>query len=312
MLLGTNNPLKYISFKQSIFFNLCFVLAVLFIYLYLYRKLMPADIESFNQKEPFELKVNDQIYDDTFIELYDSLHNVKKRCSNELFQVLKITQPSNNSVFLDIGSGTGYAVHELNQAGYTAYGLENSHLMISYSNNLYPNSHIEKGTALDSMAFDKSTFTHIMCNYFTIYQFGDKSTFFRNCYFWLKPNGYLVLHLVDKEKFTKMIPHDTHEEVSETNTHRIVENNTIFKDFKYTANVKIPKNKTNKNVEVIETFTESSTKHIRQNETHLTMESIDQILTCAQTNGFIIHAKVNMSNMNNDQNQYLYFLERTL
>ena len=37
---------------------------------------------------------------------------------------------------------------------------------------------------------------------YSIYEFQNKKQFFNNCYNWLKPNGYLIIHLVDREKFS--------------------------------------------------------------------------------------------------------------
>lgn len=304
---------KYIPFRNSIFFHACLILAILFIYIYFYRVTRPnKNIESFSQNQPFELKRDNDIYDETFIDMYDNLHQVEKRCSNELYQIIKITQPSSKSNILDIGSGTGYSVNELNEAGYKAYGLENSDKMIEYSNILYPDIHIEKGDVLDSMVFDKSSFTHIMCTYFTIYNIQDKEKFFRNCYFWLQPNGYLILHLVDRNNITKLIPHESFEEINTNYSHKVIENNTIFNDFKYKGNMKIPINENDNKVELVETFTDNESENIRQNETTLYIEPIDTILEYASSNGFIFHAKINMQNMNNDSNQYLYFFERPL
>ena len=306
-----NNITKYIVFQNSIFFKICVILAVLFIYIYIYRVTRPTfGIETFSQKEPFELKRESNIYDESFVEMYDSLHDVQTRSSNELYQIIKVTQPSTKSNILDIGSGTGFAVNELKEAGYNCYGLEKSDTMIEYSNQLYPDVHIEKGIAENSMLFDKSTFTHIMCTYFTIYNIEDKQKFFRNCYFWLQPNGYLILHLVDKENMNKLIPHETHDTSYETDLENVVQNTSVFNDFKYKGLLKMPHN-SNK-CELVETFTEHDSEHIRQNETTLYMEPLDTILNYATQNGFIFHAKINMKNMNEDKNQYLYFFERPL
>jgi len=295
------------------FLNVCFFLAVLFIYLYIYRILRPKNnLENFSNKESFELMVNENIYDNEYTDMYDNLHDVKKRCSNELVQITKITQPNNKSVILDVGSGTGYKVNELNEAGYKTYGIETSDSMISYCKKLYPSIHIEKNTVLDPMAFDKSTFTHILCTYFTIYELKDKKQFFRNCYFWLQPNGYLVLHLVDRNKMTKLIPHDTNVEEFNSSSNKTLENITVFNDFKYKGLLKIPTNESDNQVELIETFTNHETNSIRQNQLVYNMESIETILNYASQAGFIFHSKVNMTNMNEDNQQYLFFFERPL
>ena len=44
------------------------------------------------------------------------------------------------------------------------------------------------------------TLLHVTCLYFTIYYIKDKENF-SNCFYWLKPGGVLLLHLVDVNKF---------------------------------------------------------------------------------------------------------------
>jgi hypothetical protein len=59
-----------------------------------------------------------------------------------------------------------------------------------------------------------------------------------------------------------------------------------------------------------ETFVDKKTKHIRQNEQTLYMDTIENIEKMASSAGFIFHGKVNMKKCSNgDENQYLYILE---
>jgi hypothetical protein len=60
---------------------------------------------------------------------------------------------------------------------------------------------------------------------------------------------------------------------------------------------------------VKETFTDSVTKHVRQNELTLYMENKDNIVKMAQNNGFLAHALINLPN---DDYQYIYVFERLL
>ena len=50
-----------------------------------------------------------------------------------------------------------------------------------------------------------NSFSTITCFYFTIYYIKDKNTFLQNCYNWLMPGGYLVLHLVNRDKFDPIL-----------------------------------------------------------------------------------------------------------
>jgi SAM-dependent methyltransferase len=269
-------------------------------------------MEGFTQIEPFVLKQNNEIYDDFYSDIYDSLHNTKKRIQPELIEIIQMTEPStNNSVFLDVGSGTGNMVAELVEAGFDAYGIEKSNDMISCTKKQFPEIEIVHADVLDSMMFEKGTFTHILCTYFTIYNFKNKEKFFRNCYYWMKPNSYLILHLVHPQKFKQIIPFPNTEITIDDNSNsnsRILKNRAIFDDFEYNACYDIPNQDENHKCMCTEMFTDINTNHIRQNEQTLYMESIDYIINLASLNGFIIKGKSNMNN--GDSNQFLYILER--
>ena len=59
-----------------------------------------------------------------------------------------------------------------------------------------------------------------------------------------------------------------------------------------------------------EKFVDKETKHIRENENTLYMETIEDILKIASKSGFIIKGKIDMKKCNGDENQYLYIFER--
>jgi len=197
-ILTSNNP-KFFYYKLLLFIT---IIAVIY---YIYRASEPPkkSKENFTQDAPFLLKTNLDVYDQFYAEVYDGITEREKSCQRELYQIIKMTNPdTKNSVFLDIGSGTGCVVNELTQAGYTAYGVDQSEAMVDISEAKYPEIEIFQRNVTDAMCFDKGLFTHILCTNFTIYELKDKNIFFRNCYHWLKPNGYLVVHLVDREKFS--------------------------------------------------------------------------------------------------------------
>ncbi len=271
--------------------------------------------EGFHQKEPFVLKRNADVYDDFYTEIYDNLHDTKKRSQWELMKLLKYTVlDTRNSVILDVGSGTGYTVNELTSAGYKAYGIDNSKDMVKYAETTYPNIEVICENVENPLTFEKDTFTHVLCTHFTIYQMKNKEKFFKNCYHWMKPNGYLILHLVDRKRFNLTKPKFGDEiewkPLYDTTT-RVTKITMEYDDFKYTAGYNFPVNLEETNIVTkIETFKDKETSHIRQNEEVLYMEDIRPILNIANKCGFIFHAKVDMSDCNGDDNQYLYIMER--
>jgi SAM-dependent methyltransferase len=305
-ILTTTNP-NLISLKWTL------ILAIILLLLLIYRSLQPkTNSEGFQQKEPFVMKRNEDTMDMFYAELYDSLHDVSRRADSELIHIINTTSPSTNqSVFLDVGSGTGYVVNELAEAGYTAYGIDKSKAMVEYAQSMYPDIEVLNGDILEPMSFEKGTFTHVLCTYFTVYNFRDKKQFFRNCYHWMQPGGYLILHLVDKDNFERIIPHKM--AVSsrrKESTRSKVRINAIFDDFEYIGNYDISSE--TPDVTFTETMTDLETKHIRQNEITYHMEDIETILEYAKVSGFLYHAKTDMHVMNGDAYQYLYYFERPL
>jgi len=293
---------------RNIIIELLVILGIILLGILLYKISTPPyekeNQEGFNQERGFVLKREQDIYDDLYVDMYDNLKDTAHRSESELIQILKMTEPSTkHSNFLDIGSGTGYIVNQLNSAGYRAYGLDKSKSMVKYCELKYPNIEIKEGDVFDSMIFERGTFTHILCTNFTIYEFKDKVSFFRNCQAWLMPHGYLILHLVKPDKFNITKPN---REPSDTKN-RELETTAIFDDYSYKAYYDNSKSTT---MTFTETFVDKKTKHIRQNEQTLYMDTIENIEKMASSAGFIFHGKVNMKKCSNgDENQYLYILE---
>ena len=265
--------------------------------------------EGFQQNAPFVLKRDNQIYDSFYAMVYDDLYKTETRSDYEYKKIIEMTQPTEKSEFLDVGSGTGHLVNDLNNAGYHAIGIDKSKAMINYSEKKFPDIDTKCGDVIDSMNYDKGVFTHITCMNFTIYHLEDKLTFFKNCYYWLMPNGYLIMHLVNRNKYNPIVPAanppllDNPQKYSNV---RIKDSKINFIDFEYQNSHDF---KTDKRVIIKETFTDASTKNIRQNELTLYMENIDEIVNIAKKCGFIPHAQIKMIN---DEYQYIYIFERLL
>jgi SAM-dependent methyltransferase len=313
-ILTSKNP-------RFFFHKLLLTITIVVIVNYLYRLSEPPkkNSEGFTQNAPFILKTDLEIYDEFYSEVYDGITERDEFCQKELFEILKMTElDTKYSTILDIGSGTGCAVNQLSNAGYNVYGIDKSDAMIEFSETRFPNSNFIKGDIIDGMTFEKDLFTHILCMNFTFYEIPDKNMFFRNSYFWLKPNGYLVLHLVDRENFSAKKFQDNLMDFTELYRRfnpsqpkeKKTETSVEFVDFEYTANYEIKPN--TPTVIFKETFVDKQTSNIRQNENNLIIDNIDDILKIASNSGFVIHAKTNMKTCNGDENQFIYVFERTL
>ena len=278
-----------------LFFKWLLIVGGIYLWVLVYKKDVDQSMEGFTQSAPFILKRGQDAYDDFYVDLYDALQSTSTRTNQNLIQILKMTEPTTkHSVFLDVGCGTGYLVHQLHEAGYRVYGIDISPTMINYARTSYPACEWIQGSVLDPMAFESKTFTHIVCTHFTVYQFADKAAFFSNCFRWLQSNGYLILHLVNPSKFDTILPLGRPTLLPQPQTYsktRITDTLVEFDDFSYRTSYSFPSTDSSSIVLFRETFTDKFSSNVRQNEQTLYMEDMDTIVSMALEAGFILKGK---------------------
>jgi len=257
--------------------------------------------------DKFLFKTGDNVYDDFYANIYDYLvfNNIKN--SYEIGEIVNSTSPNETSVILDIGCGTGHHVGTMSEQNLNVLGIDISPSMIQKAKENYPQYNFRVGNALNTTEFKHQTFTHILCLYFTIYYFPDKQRFFDNCMDWLMPGGYLVVHLVDREKFDPILPPGNPLYIVSPQKYakqRITTTKVTFNDFVYNSDFKFNKD------ENIATFDEKfkfNDGKVRKQEQKLYMEDTQDILTIAQQCGFILQGKIDLVQCAYE-NQYLYIL----
>jgi SAM-dependent methyltransferase len=251
------------------------------------------------------------VYDVFYVEIYDNIMKPEIRCDFEIETIINSTFPSKQySTFLDIGSGTGHLANKLNDQGYNVQTIDKSSAMVKYANNKYQKLNSIQGDAMNPMTFDRGVFTHILCLGMTIYEIDDKLEFFRNCFYWLQMNGYMIIHLVDRNKFDAIIPAGKNyllESPQHFASDRITDTIIDFESFKYNASY----NFDGQNVMLSEKIIDEKTKNVRQNERTLYMDELNDIIYLAQYAGFIVHGAVKMTKVG-DENQFIYILERPM
>jgi ubiquinone/menaquinone biosynthesis C-methylase UbiE len=285
----------------------------------IYQQFFYRKSEAFTQNGRFVLQQDTAIYDEFYIEIYDQLTLPDERAKTEVEQIVEMTHPSKTkSVILDIGCGTGDFVARFSELGYEAYGCDQSYEMIQKAKNKYPECKYEQGDALITMLYDRNMFSHVLCTYYTIYEIENKPLFFKNCYYWMMSGGYLILHLVDREKFNPIVPAglpyavDNISDLQNISDKRLKNTRIDFGDFVYESVYKFDSLETDSTAVHIEEFEDKLNGNIRQNEQTLYMEKTEDILKMAIKSGFIIKGKAIMQSCKGDVNQYLYVLERTM
>ena len=271
--------------------------------------------EGFIQSERFVIRRNTDIYDSFTAQIYDKIYQPKQVNQSIFDMVEKLTQSSKTkSVILDVGSGTGDLLGYIQQKGYTnSFGVDQSPGMVEKSLQKYPAIKVKEADLTQPMTYDKQTFTHIFLTGNTVYHFQDKMSLLRNLYYWLIPNGYLILHVVDRERFDPIPPSGKPvlvDSVQSLVEERVTDTIIDFIDFKYKSSYDFTQAKTKNAVLFQETFTDANSHHVRMNEMTLYMEPMDEIIYMAQSVGFLVHGRIDLKETTGDPYQYIFVLER--
>ena len=291
-------------------YNVLVCLLVLAVGFMLFRTFFDNMIgkEGFAQLEKFVVKTNGDAYDDFYAQIYDSIHLPDPK--KEFAEIFKVVNPDSNSVILEVGSGTGTALNLLTDSGASCIGIDKSDAMISVAKDKFGEDlPIIKGDATEPTTFERNRFTHIFCLDFTIYEIENKDAFFTNCRYWLQNGGCLILHLVDKTKFNKVVKAGLPPFIENPQKHvqdSIDKTEIDFHHFTYQSKYKINLNQPST---MVETFTDGTTNHVRQNERTLYMDTDDVVLNIARKCGFSQHAKISMQPINDDEHQNIYILQ---
>jgi len=305
------NPIKSIT-KMFKSLSLCgklllFIIIVLIIQVTFFKKIGK---EGFEKTEKFLLYDGNRVYDDFYSDIYDYLVYNTVLNDYEVGIVLNQTDPTEESVILDIGSGTGHVVSKLKrEENIKTVGLDNSSAMIKKAKENYPDSDFVEGDAMNSSVFPSNAFTHILCLYFTIYYMEDKKRFFKNCMKWLKPGGYLVIHVVDREMFDPIIPPANPLIVLSPQRYakeRITKSKVVFDDFKYSSDFQL--NQATDAATFVEKF-HFKDGSVRKNEHKMYMPAEESILQIAQNVGFIVHAETDLIKVGYEYNKLVIFMK---
>lgn len=289
-------------FKKKLNIFLLFLIILVFMII-LFNYFPKKNIENFQQSsQAFTTYNNSNLYDDFYSNIYDKLVYSKLKNNFEVGRIINYTSPNEHSYILDIGSGTGHHVNLFQEKNIKVIGLDNSKDMITFSKKNYPHSKFIQGDMMDTLIFSPDTFTHICSFYFTIYYTRNKDLFFKNCYRWLKPGGYCIIHLVNSGMFDPMLNNPllyvSPQRYAKT---RLTQSKLVFDNMIYKSNFEY---KPEENLAIFhEKFIHNN--KTRKNEHTLYMESLESIVQIAQQQGFITHGIIDLVSCSYEY-QYLY------
>lgn len=299
----------YQTFLEAPTWNKIFVASLVLVVIVLLLDMTRDRVEGFATSPTFEVHRGDDIYDSLYVSLYDDLVHCKEKDNFEIDAFLNATRPqANTSRILDVGSGTGRHVGALAKKGYSVIGIDKSEAMVKEASKNYPECQFKHDDAMTPMAFPHGSFTHITCFHFTVYYFKNKRDFFKNCYDWLAPGGYLLVHLVNRAEFIPVITAAnpfTIFAAKHVSGDRITQTKVTLDDYKYRSNFEYDANEGN--TTLTEELINTNTGAVRKNEHTLYMPKQKEILEEASSVGFKRHARFHMSECHYDTH-YLYVL----
>ena len=307
---------------------LTFLFILLMIVCFIKRDLS-LHVEGFEQRDKYKVYENDAIYDSFYADIYDELFIQPNKIEAEVDELVQITGALNGSdsdkknfKVGDLGCGRGHHVHELNKKGVlNVVGCDKSEAMLQNARDLYPKCKFIKGDFMKPMLFSEEEFNVLTCFYFTVYYVKDKRLFLQNCYQWLKPEGYLILHLVDRNHFDPIVPGGKPLFVVTPQKYakeRITNSLVKFRSFQYKSDFTAPpptssssKKKTgDKNVgKFVEKLIDDKTGKVRENIHTYYMPTNREMLDIAKEAGFTITGQVDLVHVLNEY-QYLFILKK--
>lgn len=267
------------------------------------------DRENFiSSKHNFNKYTDEDILDDFYVDFYDKVYVEKERINFEETTILPLIN-NKKSKILDIGCGTGQLVNRLDDNNkILVTGADISEKMLSKAKQNYPDNNFVKKNCSDSLNFYQEEFNIITILYFTIYYFPNKEQLIENCFRWIKPGGYLILHLVNLNKFDPYGVGSNEKSEKKSISYQ-------DEEFNYSSKFIIDKSKdckTNDNTPNItykEFFKFNNNKSVRMNEHNLYGTSQKLILSMALEKGFILREQKHMKDVGATY-QYLYVLQK--
>lgn len=289
---------------EKLFYILIVVVVVIAIPWFTYKR------ESFKSRNEFTIRRGQDVYDDFYVDVYDSLLYDEIRNNYEIGRLIENTSPSQQSIIADIGSTTGHTVGSLTKMGYNIIGVDPSKSMVQRARKNYPDAKFEHRDINKALTFEPASLTHITCFYFTIYIIKNKRMFFENCMRWLMPGGYLVIHLVNRDKFDPILPVGNvlvGIDPQKYSKKRITSTAASFDNHDYTAKFDLKGD----DAYLFETFKSKSDGSVRKNEHQLYMPTQSSVLAMARDAGFIMVSEHEMKSCQHD-NQYIYVLQKPM
>ncbi len=310
-LLNTYTRIEKKLKKMPIWFHILLVLAIIFILVGIYKEFETPKEGFTDQKDGYVVKKGFNLYDDFYVNVYDQLFYRDIVSQFQVGNVQNETDTNSNSNILLIGSGTGHVADLISRQDLKVTGIDQSKAMVKYAKEEYPNVKFKHINPMKAIAFQPNTFSHILIFNMNYYYYKDKRQLLQNIYSWLKPGGYFVVQLVNKNKFDPVVPAAKPFVMVNPQSYskkRITTSSVVFNNFDYKADYQVYPNDF---VQFREIFKDKGvgSKKVRENVHKLWVPQKKVVIDQIKEAGFIVESEIDLL-LAQLEYQYLYIFKK--
>ena len=267
------------------------------------------------EQEHFEDGQMVEPYDSFYAGIYKDLwHSHDLDFERVSIQDIALADQHTNSVkILDMACGVSPHACWFKQLGVDFTGADNSKAMLQQAEKECPTAKFKRIDILEASAFPPKTFTTCLLLGFAIYEFQNPKVLFDNASAWLKPDGILVVHMVDPDKYDPILhlasPFAAFS-LQKYSFERQTKSEIYFSSFKYTGDLK--KKKDHDDAQFMERFTffdpedNGGTKY-REQQHEWNMPSVERLVELAKTSGLKLKEKVSLTPASKEYQYLVYF-----
>ena len=254
-------------------------------------------------------------YDTLYAEIYKDLwHSHDLNFEEVSIQDIALAgQPLATTKILDMACGISPHACWFKQLGVEFVGADNSAAMLTQAEKLCPSAKFKKVDITNASAFPQKSFSTCLLLGFAVYEFQNPKVIFDNAFVWLNPEGVLVVHMVDPEKFDPILhlasPFAAFS-LQKYSYERQTKSEIYFSKFKYIGDFQ--KKKDHDDAQFKETlvfFNPEDNGGIKYREQvhEWNMPSVERLIEIAKTSGLRLKEKVSLTPASKEYQYLIYF-----
>lgn len=268
-------------------------------------------------RENFEGSTNivDNVYDAVYASIYKPLwHSSQERLGFEQVSIKDIAlseRPITSIKILDMACGISQHACFFKELGVEFIGADTSKDMLNEARNNCPTATFKLKDITKPSEFSPKSFSTCLLLGFAIYEFSPK-LIFDNANLWLEPDGILVVHMVEPDKYDPLLdlasPFAAFS-LQKYSYDRQTKSEIYFNDFKYIGNFQ--KKKDHDDAKFKETLVyfnpETTGSKYREQTREWNMPSTERLIEIAKSSGFRLKEKVHLVSASKEYQYLVYF-----